>query len=266
MFVRAAALPAVLLALAACGSPGKPDWVGVPGGSFQMGSTELGPDERPVHAVSLKSFDIARAPVTFGQYRACVKAGACADGPMKEICNVWNGSTWDIKPIPPALSGDDLPAVCANWLDAQAYCRWAGGRLPTEAEWEYAARGGGLERRYPWGDEPADCARAVLKEERDGCGRAGAWPVCSKPAGNTPQGVCDMAGEVWQWVEDTYHKTYDGAPAGGAAWVDPKVTSRVVRGGSWIYDATQLRSSFRNPDEQTDRGTDLGFRCARSAN
>jgi len=156
--------------------------------------------------------------------------------------------------------------VCVDRAQARAYARWAGGRLPSEAEWEYAARSGGREQKYPWGDAAPDCERAVFDSGGMGCGRNSTWPVCSKPKGNTKQGLCDMAGNVWQWVEDAYHESYDGAPQDGSAWDSPSTMSRVVRGGAWIYRSPAfLRAARRGDFIAGDRYSIFGMRLARTS-
>ena len=212
-----------------------------------MGAADLG---QKVHSVRVKSFKLALTPVTQTQYRACVDAGACRPAP-----------DWCFSK---KFQEEDQPVVCVDWHDARRFSQWAGGRLPSEAEWEYAARGGGLDRKYPWGDEPATCARAVMADAAlgDGCGRKAAWPVCAKPAGNTPQGLCDMAGNVWQWMEDSFHADYEGAPADGSAWLQGGARGRrVARGGSWI-DPDGLCAG-RAQDLESDRIFYLGFRPAK---
>ena len=146
---------------------------------------------------------------------------------------------------------------------AQAFAGWAGGRLPSESEWEYAARSGGKAQTYPWGDEEATCSLAVMEDGGKGCGEERTWPVCSKPAGNSRQGVCDLAGNVWEWVQDGYHDTYSGAPEDGTAWDEDGAAYRVIRGGSWYSTASVLRASNRNGYVPSDRNSNLGFRLAR---
>jgi formylglycine-generating enzyme required for sulfatase activity len=145
-----------------------------------------------------------------------------------------------------------------DWNQAKTFSAWVGGRLPSEAEWEYAARSAGKDRKYPWGDEDATCERAVIS----GCGSATA-PVCSKPAGNTQQGLCDMAGNAWEWVQDWYHGSYNGAPTDGSAWESPTGSYRVGRGGSWNYPADIARSAYRGSLVPGFRNYYLGFRPAR---
>ncbi len=220
------------------------EWVPIPGGSFMMGSDGAESDEKPVHRVSVKPFQMAKTEVTNKQYRACVSAGACSAP----------GSY---------AGGDDHPVVNVDWEQARKFSEWVGGRLPTEAEWEYAARGAGKDYKYPWGNEDATCDRAVMDDGGNGCGRHSTWPVCSKPDGNTEQGLCDMAGNVWEWTRDWHHGSYNGAPNDGSAWESPEGSHRVLRGGSWYNDAGYARSALRHYSGPGLRDVGLGFRPSR---
>lgn len=219
-------------------------WVSIPGGSFMMGSNDGASDEKPVHRVTVKAFQMAKTEVTNKQYRACVEAQAC--GPPSSY-----------------TGGDDHPVVYVNWEDARKFSEWAGGRLPTEAEWEYAARGAGKDLRYPWGNEDATCERAEMDDGGTGCGKNTSWPVCSKAAGNTAQGLCDMAGNVWEWTQDWYHDSYNGAPADGGAWESPAGSFRGDRGGSWSSFAGNVRAAVRRRRDPGHRVRDGGFRVVR---
>ena len=220
-------------------------WVRLPAGRFMMGSASGDGDEKPVHSVRVGAFEIMKTEVTVKMWRACVAAGKCkAAGTGSGYCN-WKHRGREAHPI-----------NCVSWDDSQAFAAWVGGgaRLCSEAEWEYAARSGGKDRKYPWGDAKATCARAVMDDgrtkggagaETDGCGEDRTWPVCSKAPGNSSQGVCDLAGNVWEWVQDWYHGSYSGAPTNGAAWETPAGSLRVLRGGSWYYGAGSLRAALR---------------------
>jgi iron(II)-dependent oxidoreductase len=196
---------------------------------------------------------MTKTQVTVEQYKACVDAGVCTAPDTGDYCN-WGQSDRGKHPI-----------NCVDWHQAQAYAKWAGGRLPTEAEWEYAARSGGRDWKYPWGNENATCERAVMYDGDLGCGRESTWPVCSKPRGNTTHGLCDMAGNVWEWVQDWYHDSYKGAPTDGSAWEKPTGSSRVDRGGSWGNGAGSVRAAIRNHASPGYRHDTLGFRLARDS-
>ena len=185
--------------------------------------------------VSLGAFEISKTEVTVAQYRACVDAGACTapnDKSVIKACN-WGHS-----------GRDNHPVNCVDWNQATTFARWAGGRLPTGEEWTYAATSGGQSWEYPWGNEPATCDRAIMDDGGDGCGQDRTWPVCSKPAGNSKQGVCDLAGNVWEWTDDGD-------------------LLQIYRGGGWPLNATALRASYRLGAVTSRRDNALGFRLAR---
>ncbi|MBW2703514.1 MAG: formylglycine-generating enzyme family protein [Deltaproteobacteria bacterium] len=236
-----------------CVSLAEITWISIPSGTFFMGSESGDTDELPVHTVSIHDFEICMTEVTVYQYQQCVDAGACSppnDLNSSRFCS-W-GQTDRL----------DYPVNCVDWSQASEFCEWAGGRLPSESEWEYAARSGGAGIAYPWGDEIADCSLAVMNDGALGCGQESIWPVCSKPLGNTEQAICDMAGNAKEWVQDYYHDTYADAPSDGSAWEDPASPFRVVRGGDFSSTPMLLRSSFRDLLDPSERQL-IGFRCAR---
>jgi len=225
-------------------------WVRIPGGTFQMGSNDDSV-AKPVHSVTVPTFEMAKTETTVAQYKKCVDAGACTSP------HSWRDCNWD------KLGRGNHPVNCIDWNQASAYANWVGGRLPTEAEWEYAARSGGRNQRSPWGDHLATCTYAVVDDlGGDGCGVGTTWPVCSKPAGNTSQGLCDMIGNVWEMVQDVWHDNYVGAPSNGAAWEDSG-TRRVYRGCGWYIIAKYGNATYRS-DGGFHPLNSAGLRPARS--
>jgi formylglycine-generating enzyme required for sulfatase activity len=225
--------------------------VGVPAGPFLMGSERGAADERPVHRVEVAAFRLDRHEVTVGRYRRCVEAGGCSRPALSTSHR--RTSYFD----DPAF--DDFPVIFVRWEQADRFCRLAGGRLPTEAEWEKAARGPWPgTREYPWGDEPPDCARANLGGP-GGC-LGDTDRIGRRPAGASPYGALDMAGNVWEWVADGYGP-YAGSPAR-----DPRGPARgelkVMRGGCWESGASSLRVSCRKAELPAAWADNVGFRCA----
>ncbi len=232
VLAAASLLAAAGLADASAGTrAAPPDRVLVPAGPFSRGSAGGAFDERPVRVRTLASFHIDRLEVTRAQYARCVAARRC-------------------PPLAINLAVEpDLPVTNVDWREARAYCAFAGGRLPTEDQWEKAARGTDG-REFPWGAEP-DCARANwgnFENEGPCAGKNPGMPVAagSYPQGASPFGALDMAGNVWEWVADRYDR-------------DP--SRRVVRGGSCCSYFVEPRTANRNAWDPGHRDGDLGFRC-----
>lgn len=223
--------------------------ISLPGGTFTMGSNNGDGDEKPPHSVTVSAFRVMKTEVTVAQYRACHEAhpkDCTKPRSMQDeyFCN------WGHK------DRDNHPINCVDWHQAKAFAAWIGGRLPTEAEWEYAARGT-EGREYPWGNGPEpSCERAVMA----GCTRSETTPVCSRPAGNTPEGLCDMAGSVWEWVEDRWGN-YPGPQEAQHNPLGPENGPlRVLRGGSWANVGSNLRGAVRDRRDPTSRFSGQGFR------
>ena len=238
----------------------------IPAGDFTMGSNDYD-GEKPIHTVYLDAYYIDKYEVTVGQFRKFVEAtGYKTDAEKGGGTYVYTGSNQEKKADanwrnPYFNQSDDHPVVCVSWNDASAYASWAGKRLPTEAEWEKAARGTDG-RKYPWGNtwDPSKCNNGESNSP-DGYDRTA--PVGSFPQGASPYGVQDMAGNVWEWCQDWYDKDYyQSSPARNPT--GPSSGSyRVLRGGSWSFTQIICRTTRRlyaNPQIRSD--TD-GFRCAR---
>ena len=226
----------------------------IEGGTFRMGSDDGDSDEKPVHAVAVRGFCMDETEVTVEAYARCVSAGSCTKPDTGWNCN-WDRSAKGKHPI-----------NCVDWHQAEAYCKWAGKRLPTEQEWEYGARGGSRQLEYPWGSE-APGRRACWSGEGNDLGKGnahGTCPVGSHPSGDSPFGLHDMAGNVEEWVQDWYGR-YPSYSA-SKNYVGPSSGSyRVTRGGSWgNSDPSSLRGSNRDRNTPDSRDKGLGFRCART--
>jgi formylglycine-generating enzyme required for sulfatase activity len=230
----------------------------VPAGEFQMGSENGHSVERPVHTVYLDAFYMDIYEVTNALYEKCVQAGACTlpgDSKSYTRSSYYGNAQYD-----------DYPVIWVDWEQAGVYCAWRGARLPSEAEWEKAARGGLDGKLYPWGDESPDCKKGAKNgaklDDDGGCNETDTEPVGSySPNG---YGLYDMAGNVWEWAADWYGGNYYASspsedPAGPASGDD-----RVVRGGSWNNRSNGVRSAFRYNAAPDLKSGSVGFRCSRS--
>jgi formylglycine-generating enzyme required for sulfatase activity len=257
---------------ATSGASVPPGMVSIPAGNFRMGSRDGYRDERPEHVETVRAFWLDQREVSVAEFGKCVAIGECrgqrtthqvaGDRKFNRFCNYGRSSR------------GQHPMNCVDWYQARAYCRWAGKRLPTEVEWEYAARGTD-NRMYPWGNEgPSErqlnaCGQecAILgtqigKEWNTMYAADDGWdataPVGSFPRDRSPFGVLDMAGNVAEWTDTDYVRCYrdDCEPTGH---------ERVFRGGSWNDDdARDIRGAYRNHDEPVFRGSFVGFRCAKT--
>jgi formylglycine-generating enzyme required for sulfatase activity len=255
-------------ALGQAGDPRLEDnWVRVDGGAFWMGAqkadpkgrnydTDAFPEEAPVHEVAVSPFLIGRYPVTVFEYEHFIAAAGYAEPKFWQVDRYGKlaaPGSWQQQ-----LRYPNRPVVMVGWFEAAAYCAWAGGRLPTEAEWECAARGGREGVRYPWGSQEPD-------EFRANYGLLGGankpTPVGMYPEGATPQGVQDLSGNVYEWTADWWGR-YSDATARNPKGPE-KGAGIAVRGGSWGVNPERLRVSARYKGGTQDRVGDGGFRCVR---
>ena len=222
----------------------------VPPGTFPMGSEEGDPDEQPVRDVFLDGFYIDKYEVSWRQWRLSgLPVPKDIDGgPVPEHKPIWG-------------RGDDLPVTYMKWHDAKAYAAWVGKRLPSEAEWEKAARGTDG-REYPWGNEPPTFERAVWKEHP--IGKESPAPVDCCEAGVSPYGVHNMAGNAFEWCEDWYDaKFYSRAPDRNPINLE-KRRHKVLRGGAFVLDPIDLRAPLRYRQYAIEGQDYVGFRTALS--
>ncbi|BDD12559.1 hypothetical protein FUAX_49910 (plasmid) [Fulvitalea axinellae] len=234
--------------------------VTVPAGKFTMGcDANIDPvcfytSNEQLHTVYLDEFQIDKYEVTFKRYQKCVDAGVCTPPAIGGALNYgWPGV-------------DLFPVNGVTWFQAKEFCEWEGKRLPTEAEWEKAARGTD-KRTYPWGNESPSCEYAVMDRPNAGflgCGTGNTLNVGSKPKGASPYGALDMAGNLWEWTADWYDEEYfDKSPK-----KNPKGPAngdyKVARGGDFFSRAGyELRTTSRFYYEPSDYSIAIGFRCAK---
>ncbi|GAB4425776.1 MAG: hypothetical protein OHK0039_43580 [Bacteroidia bacterium] len=283
--------------------PQTPDMRMVSGGRFFMGNDTGNSDELPVHAVTVDSFLLSTCEIRVWDFAAFVRAtGYQTDAEQEGWSWVWDGREWvqmqgvcwrhdatgQLRPS----REDSHPVVHVSWQDARAYCVWLSlmqgldpdgpqaYRLPSEAEWEYAAGNGSRHTLYSWGHGPPTRGRGGNLADEKGS-RVNAWSrttdnmwlgyydghAYTAPVGRLDVndfGLCDMTGNVWEWCADWYHPSYAGAPADGSAWLDPPGSGRVFRGGYWGARPAQCRTSFRVSADPRNRAGMTGFRIARS--
>jgi formylglycine-generating enzyme required for sulfatase activity len=242
------------------------NWVTFSAGDFWMGAqkrdrshTNYDPDanedEEPVQCVHVNAYELGIYPVTVEEYRKFLEGEGYRDRRWWTAgeCGEKNEPTdWDVQLLHP-----NRPVVGVNWYEAAAYCCWAGGRLPTEAEWQRAARGLSG-RRHAWGGAPPDSSHGNFG------GTVGhATPVGLYPAGATPEGIHDMSGNVWEWTNDRYR------PYGVRSQSNPislaLAYQRVACGGAWNNSDMELRAACRGREHPLTTRRALGFRCARDA-
>jgi formylglycine-generating enzyme required for sulfatase activity len=219
-----------------------PAMISLPGGTFAMGSND-DPSEKPIHRVTIKPFAISKFPITNREWKQCEAAKEC-----------------DYVPV----GNDDAPVANVSWMDAKQFVEWLSKvaqksyRLPSEAEWEYAARGG-TQTKYWWGDrlqtEMANCKGCATAYDPTQPLKVGSFNA-------NPFGLHDMGGSVDQWVEDCWHKDYQGAPSDGSAWIEKTCTSHVIRSGSWKNDTNYVRPANRDHYDTAVRYPTHGLRVA----
>ena len=229
----------------------------IPAGEFRMGDIQGGGDgdEKPVHRVSVSEFWLGKTEVTFDQWDACVASNGCSYNPDDQG---WGRSS---RPVI-SVSWEDITEQFIPWLNKTTGKLY---RLPTEAEWEYAARAGS-ETKYSWGNQEPVCRDGASNGARfydvNNCEHIGTAPVASYSA--NAFGLYDMDGNVVEWTQDCWNKSYEGAPSDGTAWLSGDCSRRVLRGGGWVYNPYFLRSAYRNRNTAGNRYYNNGFRLART--
>ena len=255
---RRVVLP-VILKSSGLPAPDYSNMVYVPAGGFQMGCDSAhnadypcNYDEAPLHTISLDAYWIDRTEVTNAQYAQCVAAGGCTtpdSASSRTRPSYYGNATYA-----------EYPVLHVDWEQANDYCEWVGKRLPTEAEWEKAARGASDTRAFPWGDALPDCTRANFFYYTGNC-VGDTSKVGSYPTGASPYGALDMAGNVWEWVTDWYASDYYSISPGSNPTGPMTGDFRVQRGSGWSGGNYYMRTAARiggNPMDQSDY---LGFRC-----
>ena len=221
--------------------------IAIPASAFKMGSNDGQADEKPEREVKLHAYEIDRYEVTVGEFREFVRATShktSAEEQGKPAEQIWRIDSAKF----------DNPVRFVSWNDADKYCHWRGKRLPTEAEWERAARGSGDSRKFAWGND-FEAARVAPK--------TGPMPVGFYLNNGSPVGAYDMTGNVWEWVQDWYRPDYYAQNANDNPQGPDKADQRVIRGGSFTNGPDDLRVTRRIKNDPGSSHADVGFRCAK---
>ena len=239
------------------------EWVLLKGDTFEMGiEGETGMS--PVVAVTIQDFYMMKTEATVGMYKVCMADGGCSEPDKTDRCAPEDGKTdytnWEKD------GRDDYPISCISWNQAFDFCAWLGGRLPSESEWEFAARSRGKDNTYPWGEEAPSCDRVVMAYLNPGCGEGHSWEVCSLPLGNTSQGICDMAGNVAEIVYDWIVYGFKQLPDDGSPYHGDTHLSKGARGAGFLTGEIELFANQNRPsiilDDENDPSWAVGVRCA----
>ncbi len=238
-------------------SPDQTEEILIPAGEFQMGCDmsnpieTCSPNQKPLHAVYLDAYFIDKYEVTNARYKACVEAGGCTPP--------WQNNSYTRSHYYGNPEFDNYPVIRVDWYQAAAFCTWGGKRLPTEAEWERAARGNQDTRKFPWGNLPADDTLLNYNNRLHDTDAVGSYP-----GGASPDGLMDMAGNVWEWVNDWYAGAYYKSsplenPPGPLTG-----EYRVRRGGSWLNKESDMRVAERSLKPPEHWPSAIGIRCVRT--
>lgn len=245
-------------------APSSPGMNLVEAGSFMMGDDDGGASEKPAHRVTLtKAFLIDTTEVTVDAYRKCVEARKCSAPSVhsssvsaEEVAKFASMCNWQHP------ERGSHPVNCVDRDQGADYCEFVGKRLPTEAEWEYAARGSDG-RKYPWGNGKPGCDRTVVSGcKRAPAGKAGTEPVGSYPAGRAASGALDMGGNVWEWVADGYDPNAYRSGQSSDPMSAPQGPLGVLRGGSWDFAPDRTAATRRLKFQANSGHVSTGFRCA----
>ena len=245
--------------------------VTISAGSFKMGCNKdmegsCPEDTVPVHDVALSSYVMDKFEVPVELFELCMSENVCTNDNADEPHYRTSSDSYQCNIGNPERKNH--PANCVTWHGAKAYCEWLGKRLPTEAEWENAAKSGKVQI-YPWGNEPAaSCDNTVMKGNANGCGSNTTSPLGSKPEGASEQGIFDLSGNVAEYTSDWYEKkfysTEEASSTGTQGPAEPEKNKfKVIRGGSYIYGESHTRSSYRGSAKLDDPAIDFGFRCVK---
>jgi formylglycine-generating enzyme required for sulfatase activity len=275
-------------------APATPALRPIPAGTYLMGDASAGgsADEQPAHTVHIEAFELGTYEVTVGEYRRFTEAAGYRTDAEKNSGGRAGCAILDVGVAMPAYregtswrspgfaQTEEHPVVCLSYADVEAYIDWLkresgqAWRLPTEAEWEYAARAGST-TAFPWGDSATDACRYANGADLTPTPNGASWPLkldCSDgaiytaPVGHyaaNPWGLHDMIGNAWEWTADCYAPGYTQAPDDGSAVTLPACPKRSIRGGGWPYPASFLRVTNRGGSAATLRANDRGFRLAR---